>query len=448
MTARCSIIIRSRNEERWIGLCLKGVFSQEYPNFEVILVDNASDDKTLEKAKAFGLETVLSIESYRAGMALNFGIEAATGEYIVCLSAHCIPANNYWLGNLVSALEEDSTCAGVYGRQEPMSFSSKADKRDLSVVFGLDRKVQRKDNFFHNANSIIRRSCWNEVPFDSKISNIEDRMWAQQMLSRGYFLLYEPSASVFHYHGIHQDGDEERLKNVVNIIETQDKTYRAGRVSPDSMAIAAIIPVRGESVEIGGRPLLAHTIEAALASEYIDKVIVSTDNEFNVSVATEMGVDCPITRPKELSEAHVNLDMVQQYTLEELEGKGYIPDLVVHLEETFPFRPNGLIDQMLLELLEQGYDTVIAGKREKGFLWQQAPDLSFKQLDSGDVPGQFKEKTYIGLHGLCCITYPQFIRAGSLVGNNIGIHEVDYPLSAIEVSRSYAEVFSRIPIIK
>lgn len=50
--------------------------------------------------------------------------------------------------------------AGVYGRQEPMSFSSDLDKRDLLITFGLDRRVQMKDSFFHNANSMIRREIY------------------------------------------------------------------------------------------------------------------------------------------------------------------------------------------------------------------------------------------------------------------------------------------------
>ena len=42
----------------------------------------------------------------------------------------------------MKAIEEDKTYAGVYGRQEPMSFSTDSDKRDLMLVFGLDRKIQ------------------------------------------------------------------------------------------------------------------------------------------------------------------------------------------------------------------------------------------------------------------------------------------------------------------
>ena len=50
-----SIIIRSKDEEKWIGSCLKSIFNQNYNNFEVILVDNYSKDKTISIAKKFNI---------------------------------------------------------------------------------------------------------------------------------------------------------------------------------------------------------------------------------------------------------------------------------------------------------------------------------------------------------------------------------------------------------
>ena len=48
-----SIIIRTKNEERWISSCLKSVFRQVYRNFEIILVDNMSTDQTVSKAREY-----------------------------------------------------------------------------------------------------------------------------------------------------------------------------------------------------------------------------------------------------------------------------------------------------------------------------------------------------------------------------------------------------------
>ena len=313
-----SIIIRTRNEERWINSCFEALYNQTYRDFEIVVVDNQSIDKTIEKIRRFPVDKILNISDYLPGKALNLGIEQSEGQYIVCLSAHCIPISNKWLETLVKTLEEDPSYAGVYGRQEPMSFSSPADKRDLVLLFGLDRKIQHKDSFFHNANSIIRRKCWEEVPFDPQITNIEDRIWAQEVLTRGYKVLYEPEASVYHYHGIHQDGNPERLRNVVKIIESRHANYRNGQLNADQLKIAAIIPVRGETRFLNGKPQLGYTVRAARQSEYIDQIFVSTDSEYTAEVARKEGAECPFLRPKQLSEAHVSLLTVQKFSLEKM----------------------------------------------------------------------------------------------------------------------------------
>ncbi|MBL8014197.1 MAG: glycosyltransferase family 2 protein, partial [Candidatus Omnitrophica bacterium] len=109
-----SIVIRTKNEERWITPCLQAVFSQDHKDVEVIVVDNHSTDKTVEKAKRFPVK-VVQVDDYLPGKALNVGFNAASGEYIVCLSAHCVPVNAQWLTHLLVNFE-DKHVAGVYGR--------------------------------------------------------------------------------------------------------------------------------------------------------------------------------------------------------------------------------------------------------------------------------------------------------------------------------------------
>ncbi len=214
-----SVVIRTKNEERWLGRCLTAVSLQGYSPLELILVDNASKDGTVDIAKEFGCR-VLSIddEDFSFGGALNLGIEVAKGKFIAILSGHCIPMNEKWLACL-SAAFVDERIAGVYGRQEPLPDSDPFDKRDLWTTFGLERRVQRKDFLFHNANSMIRRRVWEETPFSEEISGVEDRDWAKKVLGKGYTIVYEPSASVYHYHGIHQGRNLERAERVVRVIE-------------------------------------------------------------------------------------------------------------------------------------------------------------------------------------------------------------------------------------
>jgi rhamnosyltransferase len=437
-----SIIIRTKNEERWITPCFEALYTQSFKNFEIVVVDNESSDKTLKKVKHFPVEKIITISDYLPGKALNQGIEQAVGKYIVCLSAHCIPVGAHWLESLVRAIEEDVNYCGVYGRQEPMSFTSAADRRDLRLVFGLDRKVQTKDSFFHNANSIIRRTCWESIPFDNKISNIEDRIWAQEMLNKGYQILYEPEASVYHYHGIHQNGNAERMHNVVRIIENQPESSHCGKLDVEQLKIVAVIPVKGDSLKIGEKHQVCYTIDKALSSQLIDRVIVSTDSETTAEIARLAGAECPFLRPAELSQAHINLQAVQKYSLEQLEQDEYYPDLFIHLEETYPFRETGLLDGMIINLLEKGYDTVIAARPESGWMWREKPTGDFERLDSGDIPRKFKEKTLIGLHGLGLVTHPEFIRNENMTGFRTGLYEVEHPLSGFEVRDTLTSKFS------
>ena len=107
----------------------------------------------------------------------------------------------------------------MYGRQLPLPDSHAFDKRDLWTTFGVERRVQQSDYFFHNANSMIRRADWARVGFDETISGVEDRDWARRMLARGRRIVYEPLAAVYHHHGIHQGLDPQRAERVVKVIQ-------------------------------------------------------------------------------------------------------------------------------------------------------------------------------------------------------------------------------------
>ena len=69
-------MIRTRNEEKWIGRCLTAISMQDVPQFEIVLVDNDSVDGTLEIAGRFGCRVVsIPRREFRYGKALNLGIE-------------------------------------------------------------------------------------------------------------------------------------------------------------------------------------------------------------------------------------------------------------------------------------------------------------------------------------------------------------------------------------
>ena len=76
----------------------------------------------------------------------------------------------------------------------------------------------RLKTLFHNANR-VSQEAWEKFPFDAEATNIEDRIWGEQVIRAG-FKIYEPTASVFHWHGIHHNLNLDRARKIVGILES------------------------------------------------------------------------------------------------------------------------------------------------------------------------------------------------------------------------------------
>jgi len=121
-------------------------------------------------------------------------------------------------------------------------------------------------------------------------------------------------------------------------------------------SILALIPARGGSKRLPrknirpllGKPLIAWTIEEALISKYIDRVIVSTDDEEIAKVSRKYGAEVPFMRPKELATDEARSVDVILHALKYLEdADNYSPAIVVLLQPTSPLRTRDDIDKAI-----------------------------------------------------------------------------------------------------
>jgi CMP-N-acetylneuraminic acid synthetase len=118
------------------------------------------------------------------------------------------------------------------------------------------------------------------------------------------------------------------------------------------MTTVAIIPARGGSRRLprkhlrllGGQPLLAHTVRAALAAERVDRVIVSTDEPSIARAARRAGAEVPFARPAELAADDAPTLPVIQHAVAWLEERGQRVEVVLTLQATTPLRPASEID--------------------------------------------------------------------------------------------------------
>lgn len=116
--------------------------------------------------------------------------------------------------------------------------------------------------------------------------------------------------------------------------------------------VAALIPARGGSksiprkniVPVGGKPLIAWTIEAALGSKLLDRVYVSTDDEEIATVARQHGAEVPFLRPAELASDEAGSLGVALHALDWMSAHGGEPDYLLLLQPTSPLRTTEDID--------------------------------------------------------------------------------------------------------
>ena len=214
MERSVGVVIRTKNESRWIRFCLTSLYKQKgIDSLSIVLVDCDSSDFTVNKARTVypNLKIIKYQGEYFPGNAINLGVEQLENiNYLVVLSAHCIPIGTDWLYKLIQPLEKDNSIAGSYCRQIPTPASSPENRRDLLNTFSIESRTQTIDSFFHNAASILRFKCWRDCPFDSSLKHIEDRYWAKSIIKKGWKIHYNAQCSVVHEHGVNQHSNVYR----------------------------------------------------------------------------------------------------------------------------------------------------------------------------------------------------------------------------------------------
>jgi N-acylneuraminate cytidylyltransferase/CMP-N,N'-diacetyllegionaminic acid synthase len=111
---------------------------------------------------------------------------------------------------------------------------------------------------------------------------------------------------------------------------------------------------------VGGKPLLAYSVEAALGATRLDRVVVSTEDERVARVAARLGAEVPFLRPAELAGDQVSLIPVARHAMEFFDGQEWSPDVVVCIQATSPLLTSNDIDDAVNRLLDTGCDSVVS----------------------------------------------------------------------------------------
>ena len=190
---KISIILRNRNEGEYIGFAIQSCLDH-FDKPEIIVVDNGSTDDSLQTVNLFKDRTkikVVSINDYSPGKSINLGVESASNDLILVLSAH----SQITKMNISKVIEGLKDNVAIFGNQTPIYKGKKITKRYIwshfknSIVKDMYSEIEGR-HFLHNAFCFYDKTFLMRNPFDETLSGKEDRYWARDMINQGYHFLY------------------------------------------------------------------------------------------------------------------------------------------------------------------------------------------------------------------------------------------------------------------
>lgn len=271
---RISVIMPVYNAERLLGECLAALRASEGADYELLVVDDSSTDRSREIAAAAGCRVIPSGGRLGPAGARNRGVEAATGDILFFVDSDVMVRPDT-LRRLAAAFGEDATLDGVIAVQAPaMRYRNPCSSyKNLWMYYTYVRRAGEDVPLFYTTAAAIRRQAFlDSGGFDLNYTNpnVEDTDFGQKLARQGYRIRVLPDLEVEHVKGYDLRGllrtdflrsmslARLKLRKRADAMATNDTSVPTGYIVSVPLAcLAAVFLVAG--LAIGNGPLLGAT---------------------------------------------------------------------------------------------------------------------------------------------------------------------------------------------
>lgn len=196
--------------------------------------------------------------------------------------------------------------------------------------------------------------------------------------------------------------------------------------------ILAVIPARGRNDEIhhmnmrilGGKHLIYYTFKAAKNNDYIDELVVSTEDKSIADYAKKEGIKVPYLRDEKLAD-NVDMQDILKEAVNYYKNQGMEFDYILALYPNAPFKTSELIDEFIEKADNSDYDVIIPVYGNKGFFWKEKKDQFELILDKEQHSRKDSEKKYEERGGIYVYKNDSLLNKKKK-DFKIGINELDY----------------------
>ena len=247
-----SVIIPTLNAEHEIDALLIALDRQTIQPNEILVVDSASEDKTIELVQKHKGVRLLQIDrqDFNHGTTRDMALNESSGDFVCFLTQDAVPVSDDYLKRLVAPMVDDSDIALVSGRQLP-----KADARRFEqLVRGFNypdspsvrskcdlEKLGIKAFFASDACSAYRRTAYLECGGFERVNTNEDMLMAARFIASGMKVAYEPRAEVYHSHNLTPFQQFARNRAVGFFLETHaDDLMHASEIGEGGRLVRSV----------------------------------------------------------------------------------------------------------------------------------------------------------------------------------------------------------------
>jgi rhamnosyltransferase len=196
---RVSVIMRTKNSDWVVAQTLAALFSQDYTEFELVVVDSGSTDRTLAIVEKYPCRLIrIAPENYVPGTVLNDAIAQTQSDLIVFINSDTVLLSPHSLTHLLRAFDDPEVQA-AFGRQIPRPEAETWVRRDYRIAFPEQGEAPEWMTLSLPV-AAMRRSAWKQHPFYTDSWGSEDTEWGFWARRQGYRVAYVPQAVAMHSH--------------------------------------------------------------------------------------------------------------------------------------------------------------------------------------------------------------------------------------------------------
>ncbi len=365
-----TIYVPSHNYGRFLEQSIQSVLSQSFKDWELILIDDGSQDQTAsicERFKALESDKIKLIKNdspLGLQSCANLALKMARGEYLMRLDADDYLDESALLV-MVNFLQQHPDLALVYPNyvyvNEEGQFLAMEDRKRIG------KETRLLDLPAHGACTLIRKRVLKSIGGYSEQYSVQDGydLWLK-VLHR--YPVGNVSTPLFFYrqHGKSQTKNEEKILETRRRIKRERAELSSGPVKP---TVVAVIGAKNTYqnlpdivwAKVGGKPLIDYSIESALAVGIFDEILVSTDDPRVVEYCKKFDQVTTFMRSSALSGERITTTEVALDATVHLEkNRRVYPDIIVYLNIHAPLRQAVHIQTAVDTLLLYNSDVVVS----------------------------------------------------------------------------------------